>query len=123
MICDQRREAISAHLRFLEWLGKPLQPGVRVLDFGCGNGQSVDILLTMGYDVQGVDVVDWWDRDDYWDKSYVPGARVRERLHGVDETNYRIPFPDAHFEFCFSDQVMEHVRDYAVVFSEIMRSS
>jgi SAM-dependent methyltransferase len=121
VICDERRQAISAHLRFLEWLRKPLQPGARVLDFGCGNGQSVDILLDMGYDVHGVDVVDWWDRDDYWDKSYVPGARVRERLHRVVEANYRFPFPDGQFEFCFSDQVMEHVHDYTLVFAEIVR--
>lgn len=121
MTCDLRRQAISAHLRFLEWLGKPLRPGARVLDLGCGIGQSVDILLDMGYDVHGVDVVDWWDRNDYWDKSYVPGPRVRERLYRVDEANYRIPFPDAHFEFCLSDQVMEHVHDYTVVFAEIMR--
>jgi SAM-dependent methyltransferase len=119
--CDLRRQAISAHLRFLEWLGKPLPPGARVLDLGCGIGQSVDILLDMGYDVHGVDVVDWWDRNDYWDKSYVPGPRVRERLYRIDEANYRIPFPDGHFEFCLSDQVMEHVHDYTVVFAEIMR--
>jgi|SRR5215472_12533680 len=51
------------------------------------------ILLDRGYDVHGVDVVDWWQRDDYWDKSYVPGARFKERLHRVEEANYRIPFP------------------------------
>jgi SAM-dependent methyltransferase len=112
---------MSAHLRFLEWLGKPLRPGARVLDFGCGIGQSVDVLLDMGYDVHGVDVVGWWDRDDYWDKSYVPGPRVRERLHSFDEADYRIPFSDGHFEFCFSDQVMEHVHDYTAAFAEIMR--
>jgi SAM-dependent methyltransferase len=112
---------MSAHLRFLEWLGKPLPPGERVLDFGCGIGHSVDVLLDMGYDVYGVDVVDWWDRDDYWDKSYVPGPRVRERLRCIKEANYRIPFPDGHFEFCFSDQVVEHVHDYTAVFGEIVR--
>jgi SAM-dependent methyltransferase len=119
--CDGQRRAIDGHLRFLEWLGKPLQPGARVLDFGCGIGQAVEILLDMGYDVHGVDIVDWWRRDDYWDKSYVPQARVTERLQRMDEANYRIPFPDGHFEFCFSDQVMEHVRDHASVFGEIAR--
>jgi SAM-dependent methyltransferase len=39
----------------------------------------------------------------------------------MDEANYRIPFPDRHFEFCFSDQVMEHVCDHALVFREIVR--
>src|SRR6266566_8428818 len=119
--CQEQRRAIDGHLRFLEWLGKPLQPGARVLDFGCGIGQSVEILLNIGYDIHGVDVVDWWHRDDYWDSSYVPKAHIKKRLHRVDEANYRIPFPDRHFEFCFSDQVMEHVRDYTVVFAEIMR--
>jgi SAM-dependent methyltransferase len=119
--CDGQRRAIDGHLRFLEWLGKPLQPGARVLDFGCGIGQAVEILLDMGYDVHGVDIVDWWRRDDYWDKSYVPQARVTERLQRMDEANYRIPFPDGHFEFCFSDQVMEHVRDHVSAFGEIVR--
>jgi SAM-dependent methyltransferase len=119
--CDGQRRAIDGHLRFLEWLGKPLRPGARVLDFGCGIGQAVEILLDMGYDVHGVDIVDWWRRDDYWDKSYVPQARVTERLQRMDEANYRIPFPDGHFEFCFSDQVMEHVRDHALAFGEIVR--
>ena len=76
MTCDQRRQAISAHLRFLEWLGKPLRPGARVLDLGCGIGQSVDILLDMGYDVHGVDVVDWWDRNDYWDRATFRGHEL-----------------------------------------------
>jgi SAM-dependent methyltransferase len=121
MACDDQRRAIGGHLRFLEWLGKPLQPGARVLDFGCGNGQAVGILLNMGYDVHGVDIVDWWQRDDYWDRSYIPEARVTKRLQCMDEARYRIPFPDGHFEFCFSDQVMEHVRDHGLVFGEIMR--
>ena len=121
VITDVRRQAIDGHLRFLEWLGKPLRPGARVLDFGCGIGQSVETLLNKGYDVYGVDVVDWWHRDDYWDRSYIPKGNVTERLHRIDEANYRIPFPDGHFEFCFSDQVMEHVRDHALVFGEISR--
>jgi SAM-dependent methyltransferase len=120
--CEGQHRAIAGHLRFLEWFGKPLRSGARILDFGCGIGQAVEVLLNMGYDVHGVDVVDWWQRDDYWDKSYVPGARVRERLQCMDEADYRIPFPDEHFEFCFSDQVMEHVRDHRLVFSEIMRT-
>jgi len=35
--------------------------------------------------------------------------------------DYRLPFPDAHFDFCFSDQVFEHVFNLATVLREIAR--
>jgi SAM-dependent methyltransferase len=119
--CDDKWQYIDGHLRFLEWLGKPVPRGARILDFGCGNGQSVEILLNMGYDAYGVDIYDWWHRDDYWDKSYLPDSHVTERLQRIDEANYSIPFPTADFDFCISDQVMEHVYDHPLAFREILR--
>jgi SAM-dependent methyltransferase len=119
--CDYKRLAISSHIRFLEVLGKPLRPGARILDFGCGIGESVEMLLDMGYDAYGVDTVDWWHRNDCWDKSYLPHERIKDRLKRIDEANYSIPFPDGNFDFCFSDQVLEHVCDYSLTFSEIVR--
>jgi SAM-dependent methyltransferase len=117
---DDKRRAIEGHLRFLEWLGRPLRPGARILDFGCGIGQSVEILMNMGYDAYGVDIVDWWRRNDYWDKSYFPESRIVNRLHDIDRANYSIPFPHDYFDLCISDQVMEHVDNHPLVFREIM---
>lgn len=43
-----------------------------------------------------------------------------ERLRCV-ESPYRIPFPDGFFDFCFSEQVLEHVPDLPIVLREIAR--
>src|SRR3954454_20868933 len=37
-------------------VGHPMQPGARVLDFGCGDGSMVDAFLEAGYDAMGCDI-------------------------------------------------------------------
>jgi 2-polyprenyl-3-methyl-5-hydroxy-6-metoxy-1,4-benzoquinol methylase len=54
-----KQQAIDSHLNFLQWLGRPLRPAARVLDFGCGVGHSVAVLLDRGYDAYGCDVGEW----------------------------------------------------------------
>jgi SAM-dependent methyltransferase len=118
------RGAVAAHhLSFAAALrGSPLDPGAKILDFGCGLGSSVAWLLNAGVDAYGVDIHEYWGRDydaGYW-KTPRPDSAVTNRL-SVIEQPYRIPFPDGSFDLCFSDQVMEHVFDYRTVFSEIGR--
>ena len=116
--------AADRHVRFATGaLGLRLPPGARILDFGCGIGTSVGVLLAQGYDAFGVDVLEYWDRDfdKYWLVADKPPAEVAARLKVVDLTDYRLPFEDASFDFCFSDQVFEHVFDYATTMSEIVR--
>lgn len=97
-------------LRFAEErLGHAIPSGASVLDFGCGDGRQVALLLDHGYDAWGVDIADDWDR-----------APV-DRLKTVDLSAYRLPFADWTFDVCFSEQVMEHVTDYPRVFAEIAR--
>jgi SAM-dependent methyltransferase len=104
------------HLRFAaERLGAHLPPGARILDFGCGQGRSVQALAELGYDAFGVDVLDHWNTFDT-----VP-AETRKRLFVVPTEPCKLPFPDAHFDFCFSDQVLEHVFDYTGIFAELCR--
>lgn len=92
-----------------------LPRGARILDFGCGQGRSVEALVRLGYDAYGVDVLDHWNTFDS-----VP-ADIRTRLFVISADACRLPFPDHHFDFCFSDQVFEHVFDYVGIFSEIIR--
>jgi SAM-dependent methyltransferase len=104
------------HLRFAtSFLGAPIPPGARVLDFGCGKGTSVAALVALGYDAFGVDIADYWNTFDA-----VP-SDTRQRLDVLKAPDYRLPFPAHHFDFCFSDQVFEHVQDYQRAFSEIVR--
>lgn len=119
-----KQQAVGSHLNFLQWFGRPLRPGARVLDFGCGVGHSVAVLLEMGYDAYGCDVCEWWGKDheqaraDYG-VTYVPPPDVASRLRCFSTAEPSLPFPADHFDVCFSDQVMEHVFDHTVAFRQI----
>lgn len=72
----------------------------RVLDSGCGNGVSVDLLAERGYEAWGNDLsqlrrFQWRER------------RARERL--VVASSLRLPFPDRYFDAVVSSGVIEHI--------------
>lgn len=121
---SHKQQAVNFHLRFLEWLGRPVQPGARVLDFGCGAGHSVHVLLDRGFDAYGCDVREWWGKDigqlraDYG-VTYVAPAHVASRLRCFSSSDPSLPFEKDSFDLCFSDQVLEHVFDHVAVFRQI----
>lgn len=73
---------------------------LRILDAGCGNGISVDLLTAAGHDAYGIDssaLRRWQWRE-----------RVhRERLAVADGA--KLPFADAHFHVLLCSGVLEHV--------------
>ncbi|HEV7426221.1 MAG TPA: class I SAM-dependent methyltransferase [Thermoanaerobaculia bacterium] len=73
---------------------------LRVLDAGCGNGISVDLLTAAGHYANGIDssaLRRWQWRD-----------RVhRERLAVADGA--KLPFPDGYFHVVLCSGVLEHV--------------
>jgi len=97
---------LDLHRKILGELGHTLEPGATVLDYGCGAGNMVDEYRRAGYDAFGCDI---------------RLESVSEHLNPINPQDGSIPFPDASFDFVFSDQVMEHVRDHRKAFSEIER--
>lgn len=104
-------------------LGYSPRDGDRVLDFGCGMGRTVEALIARGYDAYGVDVGEWWGKDfaSYWDDSPIPAETIRQRLSCTTEQDYKLPYPDGHFDLIISSQVFEHVFNYVDVFRELGR--
>lgn len=91
-------------LRVLGRLG--ITPGSRLLDYGCGAAGTVRSLAEAGFDAFGFDIVDYQDQ---------PSNRVTIAKSG------RLPYPDAHFDVVFSDQVFEHAANQDEVFAELHR--
>jgi SAM-dependent methyltransferase len=90
----------------------------QVLDFGCGRGRAVIHLRREGFAAFGVDA------------DPVPIENGRRYLRETGEapetvlsapSDGAIPVPDHGFDFCFSDQVLEHVAELDAVAADLYR--
>lgn len=85
----------------------------RLLDFGCGDGRSIDLFKRLlpqaswtGVDIEASPEVD---------------SRRRSDGHFVTYDGYELPFPDRRFDLVFTKQVLEHVRKPELALREIAR--
>lgn len=95
----------------LKTLGVDLPTSARVLDFGCGSGETIRTMREQGYlNVEGYDMVE--------------STQLSERRDHVTlgtSMDLRLPYEDNSFDLVISDQVFEHVLDQVTAFSELYR--
>jgi trans-aconitate methyltransferase len=92
----------------IEWLAA--QPGERILDMGCGDGQLTQKLIATGAKVRGVDA------------SAQMAAAARRRGIDVDEANVEeLPYEDASFDAVFSNATLHWVRNHNAMTREVKR--
>jgi SAM-dependent methyltransferase len=97
------REVDGAIARIRDYYGPQITKigkSLRILDAGCGNGISVDLLVREGHDAWGIDASalrrwQWREREH------------RDRLAVADGA--RLPFPDAFFSVLLCSGVLEHI--------------
>lgn len=87
-----------------------------ILDFGCGSGATVQEFRDNGYQTFGCDIKFKTD-----DKVDLDSLQKRGLIRLIDLTHYKLPFQDNSFDFIFSDDVFEHVRNYRETISELAR--
>lgn len=84
---------------------------IKILDFGCGQGHLVDVLLQHGFDAYGCDIEHSWSDD----------QSKLERLRTITKDPYRLPFDENIFDFVVSTSVLEHAQNKKECFLEIYR--
>jgi SAM-dependent methyltransferase len=101
-------------------LGRSSHSSVRILDVGCGRGDTVAWLLSRGWEAYGVDI----------SAGYLERGRQYLREVGADPERLRAiqgdsayPFDNEFFDVVISDQVIEHVADLPAFCREVARVS
>ncbi len=92
----------------LEWLAA--QPGERILDLGCGDGQLTGRLAATGAAVTGVDA----------SPEMIAAARARG-IDGRQGNAESLPFADQSFDAVFSNAALHWVRDQDAMMGEVRR--
>lgn len=93
-------EVSGSQWRIERFYAPKLPSGASVLDCGCGNGVSVDVLMEHGFDAWGIDL------------SSLRKWQWRERTHRdrlAVASALRLPFEDGAFDVVLSSGVIEHI--------------
>jgi SAM-dependent methyltransferase len=113
--------------------GYELTTKSKVLDFGCGSGSLVHALRDTGLDVVGFEPfggvapandplftsLEW--PNPFQPENYLGKASKLPDLTIDWRGKFRLPYPDATFDFVYSTEVMEHVSDHEPVVAELRR--
>ena len=92
----------------VEWLA--IQPGERILDLGCGDGQLTARLASVGAEVRGVDA----------SAAMVKAARARGVVADQSAAE-QLPYPDGSFDAVFSNAALHWVRGQDEMMTEVHR--
>jgi len=92
------------------------QPGLRLLDVGCGNGAApIHVARTLRLAVTGVDV----DPEQIEAAAAAGKGLADVRFLVADAT--RLPFADGEFELVYTNKTTHHIRDWQRALTEMTR--
>jgi ubiquinone/menaquinone biosynthesis C-methylase UbiE len=108
---DHSRQ-VTAHVVVEARIKAGFQP-TKILDFGCGDGRSIDLFAKLSPQAEwtGVDI----------ESSPEVLSRVRDDGDFVTYDGENLPFANKSFDLVYSYQVLEHVRKPETVLPEIAR--
>jgi ubiquinone/menaquinone biosynthesis C-methylase UbiE len=97
-------------------LGHELSKDSLIMDFGCGNGENVQLFREAGFNAFGCDI-NFIDNSSKTTRNLIDDSIIKL----IDTANYTLPFKDNTFDYIYSNSVFEHVQDYPSAISELFR--
>ncbi len=99
--------------RLLRWAGVPREPGLRILDAGCGAAPALKYLTLLGYDTIGSDLM----------RYPLQQARIvaPEAAVVCNDLHAPMSFADASMDIVLAADVIEHLHDGAALLRECFR--
>jgi SAM-dependent methyltransferase len=116
MNLDALTPRLKHQLAILSDAGFEIPNGARILDLGCGEGDSVRALREAGYDAWGCDI-------DLWETAAARELIETGFVKAISMQPYRLPFADGEFDVVLSFEVLEHVQNYPELIEENYRVS
>jgi SAM-dependent methyltransferase len=89
---------------------------IKVLDFGCGKGEILQLLLDNEIDAHGVDIYHQGPSGEVLSSELYKQGKIK-----IIEINKKLPFEDKTFDLIISNQVFEHVSNIDFVSGELRR--
>lgn len=106
-----------AHVQQYKSLLKYVEPGVKVLDSGCGEGILSIMMARKGVRVIGSDI----SRPNIEKCEQVARKNNIDNIKFIVADSEKLPFPDNSFDLVVSSHVLEHLPDFDKGLLEIMR--
>jgi SAM-dependent methyltransferase/uncharacterized protein YbaR (Trm112 family) len=110
-LVEHTRSAFWSKLLFQK---EDLQPGLAVLDAGCGNGRFTYLAAQTGAEIIGLDL-GWGVR------SAFAHTRALPNVHIVRADIFRLPFADRTFDRIFTIGVLQHTGNAKTAFDSLVR--
>lgn len=89
---------------------------LKILDFGCGQGHVLSLLLDNGINAQGIDVYHQGVSEEILENKLYKAGKIK-----ITKKGDVLPFKDGEFDLIISNQVFEHVGDLDFYFNELGR--
>lgn len=105
---ESRIDLAKCNINMLRDLGFELKQGMKILDFGCGEGQLAHAFTLLGYDTYGADFVECPLLD-------------KNHFSEIEMEPYKLPFDDNFFDLVISTSVFEHTLNTEECFREVYR--
>ncbi len=100
-----------------DYIVRHFPKGIRILDFGCGDGSLSALLMKEGFNVSGVEIL---EEKSTWLQDPAYSEEVRARFKYGNYLNV-VPFGDNTFDVVVANVVFEHIQQFPAIVEEFTR--